>query len=101
MMNTLDLIHEQTRGRPFVLVIMPYKNAKKRQDKSQKVFDMIREVVAQEFNLACLRADQVLSSGHELLSKIHLMIDRSALVVAEISEARPNVFYELGYALWR
>ncbi len=98
-MNTLDHIHEKTRGRAFVLVVMAYKDTKTRQDKRQKIFDMIREVVEQEFNLACLRADQVLSSGHELLSKIHLLIDRAALVVAEISDARPNVFYELGYAM--
>ena len=98
-MTTLDFIHELTRGRPFVLVIMAYKDAKTQQDKRQKVFDMIREVVTQEFNFACLRADQVLSSGHELLSKIHVLIDRAALVIAEISDPRPNVFYELGYAM--
>jgi len=98
-MNTLDLIHELTRGRPFVLVIMAYKDSKTQQDKKQKVFEMIHEVVEQEFNLACLRADQVLSSGHELLSKIHILIDRATLVVAEISDPRPNVFYELGYAM--
>jgi hypothetical protein len=63
------------------------------------VFKVIREVVAQEFNLACLRADEVLTSGHELLSKLHILIDRAALVVAEISEPRPNVFYEVGYAM--
>lgn len=98
-MKTLDLIHELTGGRPFVLVVMAYKDAKTQRDKRQKVFDMIREVVEGEFNLACLRADHVLSSGQELLQKIHILIDRAALVVAEISEPRPNVFYELGYAM--
>lgn len=98
-MNTMDLIHEQTGGRPFVLVIMAYKESKTQRDKRKKVFDMIKEVVTQEFNIACLRADQVLSSGHELLSKIHILIDGATLVIAEISDPRPNVFYELGYAM--
>lgn len=98
-MNTLDVIHECTRGRPYVLVVMAYKDAKTKADKRKKVFDLIAGVVQEEFNLACLRADEVLSSGHELLAKIHLLIDRASLVIVEMSEARPNVFYELGYRM--
>lgn len=97
--NILDLIHERTNGRPYVLVVMAYKDARTKADKRTKVFELIRDVVREQFNFACLRADQVLGSGHELLGKIHLLIDRASLVVAEISEARPNVFYELGYAM--
>ncbi len=33
------------------------------------------------------------------MKKIHAAIDRSKLVIAEISEPSPNVFYELGYAV--
>ena len=38
------------------------------------------------------------AAGHDLLAKIHFLIEHADLVVAEISDGRPNVYYEIGYA---
>ena len=98
-MNIVDVIHEKARGRQFVLVIMATEREETGQDLRLKVYHMIQEVVAKEFNMVCLRANELFSPGHILLDKLHILIDRAALVVAEISEPRPNVFYEVGYAM--
>ncbi len=44
------------------------------------------------------RADDIPGAGFDLLEKIHIMIERAELVIAEVSEQNPNVFYELGFA---
>lgn len=98
MLDIRDMLRRLTGGRPFVFVIMGYGGHKK------AVFDVIRQVVHDRFNLACVRADEVASSGHDLLSKIHDIIHRSELIVAEITDPQPgrpspNVFYEIGYAV--
>jgi hypothetical protein len=74
-----------------VFVIMPF-------DLNWAVFEHIRKAVRDAAGLLCIRADQIPGSGQDLLSKIHTLIDRAQLVIADISEPRPNVFYEVGYA---
>jgi hypothetical protein len=102
-MITRDMIRKLTKGKPFVFVIMAYErhNANRRDKKD--VFKIIRGV-AGSFSLACIRADEVTSAGHDLLAKIHELIDRAELVIAEITDPEPgmpspNVFYEIGYAV--
>lgn len=87
--NTIQTL---TGGRPYVFVIMPY-------DTGWSFYEHVRTVIADEVSLACIRADEVLASGHDLLAKIHLLIERADLVVAEVSTASPNVFYEVGYTV--
>jgi len=99
-MNISDTIHALTIGRPYVLVIMPYKDKRSGLDKNKALFETIQSVARSEFNVACLRADEVLVAGQDLLAKIHLLIDQAELVIAECSDTtRANVFYELGYAM--
>jgi hypothetical protein len=93
-----DILHRLAKGRPFVFVIMGYGAHK------EAVFDVIRKVVNKKFDMACVRADDVLSAGHDLLSKIHDIIHRAELIIAEITDPEPgkpspNVFYEIGYAV--
>jgi hypothetical protein len=101
MTSLLDALHEATQGRPFVLVVMAYEDAKTHVPKRQTVLKLMRDVVEHEFNVACVRADDLLRSGEDLRWKIHQLIDRALLIVADVSEPRPNVFYELGYAVGR
>ena len=98
MPDVPETVLQATHGRPYVLVVMAYKDAHTQVDKHGALFKIIHDVVEQEFGLACLRADQVLRSGQELLVKIHDLIEGAALIIGEVSEPRPNVFYELGYA---
>lgn len=86
------IVEELTQGKPYVFVVMPYKS---RWD----FFVHIREVVRQAVGLVAIRADDVHGAGHDLLAKIHLLIERAELVIAEISTPSANVFYEVGYAV--
>jgi hypothetical protein len=100
-MSVIDILHRSTGGRPFVLMVMPYKDARTGADLRPWVFDLVKEVAEREFNVACVRADQLLGSGGDLREKIHDLIDLASLVIVEMSEDRPNVFYEFGYAAGR
>jgi hypothetical protein len=92
-----QIINELTQGRPFVFMIMPY-------GERYELFLLVRKAVEETLGIACLRADHAKASGHDLLSKIHLLLERADLVIADISSTSrpnatsPNVFYEIGYA---
>jgi len=91
-LNIRDMIQQLTGGRPYLFVVMAY-------GKRWDLFERISRIANRELNVACIRADDVKSSGYDLLAKIHLLISRAELVIAEISEHSPNVFYEIGYAV--
>jgi hypothetical protein len=92
-----QIINGLTQGRPFVFMIMPY-------GERYELFLHVRKAVEETLGIACLRADHARASGHDLLSKIHLLLERADLVIADISATSrpnptsPNVFYEIGYA---
>lgn len=91
-LNIRDMVQALTGGRPFVFVIMGF-NAR------FEIFEKIKRIVASQDNLVCIRADDVKCSGHDLLDKIHHLISRAELVIAEVSDVSPNVYYEVGYAV--
>lgn len=92
-----QIVSSLTQGRPFVFMIMPY-------GEKYELFLQVRKAVEETLGLACIRADDAKASGHDLLAKIHLLLERADLVIAEISPTdgpnptSPNVFYEIGYA---
>jgi len=92
-MNVRDMVQTLTGGRPYVFVIMAYSGER------EGVYQCIADVTDTEFGVGCIRADHVNSSGYDLLAKIHYLIRRAEVVIAEISEWSPNVFYEIGYAV--
>ena len=92
-MHNRDMLKTLTDGRPFIFVIMSY------QADRCFLFDCITELTKKQFNLACIRADQMVNAGYDLLEKIHYCIEHAELIIAEISEWSPNVFYEIGYAV--
>jgi hypothetical protein len=57
-MSLTDILHDQTGGRPFVLVAMAYEHRRTGAPLRQEVFTLVRDVVEREFNVACLRADR-------------------------------------------
>ncbi|MDI9585491.1 MAG: hypothetical protein QM473_14805, partial [Acidobacteriota bacterium] len=93
-------VQELTKGQPFAFVAMAYPRAEHAQT-FQHVYSVIHEVVTERFGMACVRADAVPGSGHDLLAKLHYLMEQADLVIADISEDRPNVFYEIGYAVGR
>jgi hypothetical protein len=86
------IIEELTQGKPYVFVAMPFNSR-------WPLFERIERAVWQAVGLRAIRADQVPGAGQDLLAKVHLLIERAELVIAEISEPRENVFYEVGYAV--
>jgi hypothetical protein len=63
----------------------------------ERLYECI-EKATREARLTCLRGDKVPGSGRELRTKIHELIVRAEVVIAEISEPNVNVYYEFGYA---
>src|SRR5206468_2713214 len=86
------VIEEITRGKRFVFMLMPFGS-------QWDLFERVRKVVQDVLGLTCIRADDVPGSGFDLLEKVHAAIDKAELIIAEVSEPNPNVFYELGYAV--
>jgi hypothetical protein len=81
------LIARAAGQRPYVFVAMPFGS-------KALIFERISKVVEESIGFGCLRADDIRGSGFDLLNKIHAAIERSELVIAELSEPNANVFYE-------
>jgi hypothetical protein len=58
--------------------------------------EVIKPVCASE-GIEAIRVDESFSNGL-IISEINQMIDQSSIVIAEITPANPNVYYEVGYA---
>jgi hypothetical protein len=53
--------------------------------------------VVERHNLRCVRIDREVFVG-SVRSWIHQQIDDAYIVIADMSDANPNVYYEVGYA---
>ncbi|TGK41164.1 hypothetical protein [Leptospira andrefontaineae] len=63
----------------------------------QEVYREVIKNVCNEFKIETIKADEIYNNGL-ILDDIIESIEESFLVIAEITERNPNVFYELGYA---
>src|SRR2546421_12871220 len=86
-----SVIRELTNGRPYVFGVRWLGGR-------AGIWKTVAETIQRDTPLACITADETHMSGYDLLAQIHALIEGAALIVADISEARPNVFYEVGYA---
>jgi len=83
-------------GREFVVepdlcfVLMPFTAPW-----SRRTYDVIKDTI-EGLNLRCVRADDFY--GKVVLSDIWELINRAAFVIADLTDANPNVYYELGIA---
>lgn len=75
-----------------VFVIMSFDESEKWND----VYDSYK-TVCDEFKFNCIKVDES-NVLDRIIPEIFSGIERSAFVIADVSELRPNVFYELGYA---
>jgi hypothetical protein len=55
------------------------------------------ELVCKEFGYRCLRVDDT-NARDRILPKILEQIERAAFVIVDLTELKPNVFFELGFA---
>jgi hypothetical protein len=68
---------------------------KKRNEKSSA---QLCEIVQRHTGLRCERADREPEPGRDLLAKVQEMILGASVVIADVTEYSPNVYYEYGYA---
>ncbi len=75
-----------------VFVIMSFS----RDPKLEDAYNTFTEI-CQEFRYECSRVDNAHLAGR-IIPEIQSRIRKSAFVIVDLSEAKPNVYYELGYA---
>lgn len=74
----------------LVFVIMPFSN----------LFDDVYSAIKDEckkLHLKSIRVDETTGSGI-VLRKIFNLIERAEFLIVDLTDERPNVYYELGYA---
>ncbi len=79
-----------------VLTIMSYSKTGEAATELDNVFESF-QMVCKEFGYICTRVDEVNTMGR-ILPKIIREIELAAFVIADLTELKQNVFYELGYA---
>jgi len=81
----------RTAPRPFVFVLMPF----------SKLFDdaylLAIKPACEEAGAYAERVDEQIFTG-SILDRLYNQIAKADLLVADMSERNPNVFYEVGYA---
>lgn len=78
----------------YCFVLMPFADLK---DMQRVYGDHIKPVVERRCNLRCERADDI----HDIsgvMQSVWESINRARIIIAEMTERNPNVFYELGIA---
>lgn len=78
--------------RPFCFVIMSFGNHPTLQDH----YELAIKPTVESYNLDCLRADEVEHNG-KITGKIISLIRNASFIIADLTEERPNCYYELGY----
>jgi hypothetical protein len=84
-------VHTQGRDRPFVFVIMPF--AREWAD----FYELGVKPACEAAGTTCARVDKQIFLEN-MLHRIYAEIERADLIVAEMTDQNPNVFYETGYA---
>jgi len=80
-----------SREKKKVFVAMPFT------EEFQNVYDFGIYPAVRNCGLICERVDEVHFTG-DILSRIKESIESASLVIADMTEARPNVYLEVGYA---
>ncbi len=89
-----DKLAHVTGGRRYCFMVMTYHS-------DWHFFEAVRSIVGEATGLECIRADDILAPAEDLRTKIHSAIENAAFVIADISEERPSVYYEVGFAVAR
>jgi hypothetical protein len=75
----------------FIFVLMPFK------DKYNDVYHYGIKKTVNDCGFYCERVDEQIFEG-TILSRIYNQIQKADLIISDMSERNPNVFYETGYA---
>jgi nucleoside 2-deoxyribosyltransferase len=89
-----QLLAHASGGRRFCFVIMSY-------HEGYSFFKDIKQIVGEETGFECLRADDISAPGENIRDKTHAAIEGAVFLLADITDPRPNICYEIGYAVAR
>jgi hypothetical protein len=87
-----ELLTQLTKGEEFVFLVTPF-------DGFELLSNILKTQIEEKARFRCLRADDLHAAGSDLVDNVHTFIEQAALVVAVLTNKRPNVFYEVGYAI--
>jgi nucleoside 2-deoxyribosyltransferase len=76
---------------PYVFVLMPF------DEEFRDVYELGIKAVCQGLRYRCERVDEM-DFNDSILSQIYKSIQAADVVVADMTDRNPNVFYEVGYA---
>lgn len=83
--------HERTAPKPFVFVLMPFDS------KFDDTYQLGIKAACTEAGAYCERVDEQLFD-ESILQHTYNQIARADVIVADMTDQNPNVFYEVGYA---
>jgi len=85
-----DIYSESSFDKNLVFVIMSF--SEEQNDSFSAMKDECKKL-----GLTCVRVDETIGSGI-VLKKIYDYIERAEFIIVDLTNERPNVYYELGYA---
>ena len=82
---------DKTIAKNLCFILMPFG------DEMVPIYNKIKEIIADDHKLICLRADDIYSAGI-VIQEVWDNIQKAQIIVADITDKNPNVFYEMGLA---
>ena len=80
-----------TMPKPFALVLMPFK------DEFKDIYEIGIREACEKAGVYCERIDEQIYGG-TILDRIYNQIAKADIIISDMSDRNPNVFYETGYA---
>ena len=82
---------------PMCFVLMPYDGKSHEAAILQSLYEPIIKPEVIQAGFEVIRADE-LSPDYRFIDQIHVAIQKSALVIADLTGNNPNIMYEIGLA---
>jgi len=80
-----------TLPKPFALVLMPFK------EEFKDIYEIGIREACEKAGVYCERIDEQIYQG-TILDRIYNQIAKADIIISDMSDRNPNVFYETGYA---
>lgn len=78
--------------KPFCFVLMPFN------EELDDIYELGIKQSCLEAGAYCERVDEQIFEGSSILERIYNQISEADIIIADLTDRNPNVFYEVGYA---
>ena len=78
-------------GRFYVFVQIPFRQ------KFKNIYELGIKTAVESLGMRCEKVDEI-KLPHDILQKIYECIRKADIIISEMTDKSPNVFYETGYA---